>query len=513
MENGMDKIIIIDFGGQYNQLIARKVREMGVYSELLPYDTPFEVIQEKQPVGVIFTGGPNSVTDADAPTVDKRVFDMGIPIFGICYGLQLIAHLNGGTLKEGVKREYGKTAISYETKTPLFANLTQDSSCWMSHTYSVDVAPEGFNITASTENCKVAAFENVARQIYGVQFHPEVTQTTDGAAIIKNFVLNICKAVPAWNMNSLVEEKLSELRDKIGDKKALLALSGGVDSSVAGVLLQKAIGQNLTCVFVDTGLMRHEEGDQVEHLFKDIYGANFVRVNAQERFYGKLSGVTDPELKRRIIGEEFIRIFEEEAKKIGKVDFFVQGTIYSDVVESGTKTSATIKTHHNVGGLPDVIDFEEIVEPLRDLFKDEVRKLGIELGMPREVVYRQPFPGPGLAVRILGEVTGEKVKMLQRADHIFTSEMAKAGLDKVVWQYFAVLTNSQAVGAMGDERTYGHVVALRGVQSEDAMTATWSHIPYEVLEEVSIRIVNEVKGITRVVYDITSKPPGTIEWE
>ena len=511
MEN--QTIVVIDFGGQYNQLIARKVRELNVYSELVPYTISLEKIKEINPVGIIFTGGPNSVTEADAPSIDKGVFDLGVPILGICYGLQLIAHLQGGVIAEGVKREYGKTHITYKTDTTLFEEVTADNTCWMSHTYSVQTPPKGYEVTASTENCAVAAFENKSANVYGVQFHPEVTHTQQGGDIIKNFVYNVCGAKPTWSMGNLVEEKIQALREKIGDKKALLALSGGVDSSVAGVLLQKAIGHNLTCVFVDTGLMRYQEGDQVEKLFRDTYGTNFIRVDAKDRFLDKLKGVAEPENKRRIIGEEFIRIFEEEAKKIGHVDFFVQGTIYSDVVESGTGTSATIKTHHNVGGLPDVIDFEEIIEPLRDLFKDEVRRLGVEMGMPHHVVYRQPFPGPGLGVRILGEVTKEKVEKLQLADCIFTSELEKAGLDKTVWQYFAVMTNSLAVGAMGDERTYGNVVALRGVQSEDAMTATWSHIPYEVLEIVSNRIVNEVKGVTRIVYDITNKPPGTIEWE
>lgn len=507
----MDKILVIDFGGQYNQLIARKVRELGVYSEILPYDTPFDTIKNENATGIIFTGGPNSVADAKAPTVDKRMLELGVPILGICYGLQLIAHLSGGTLKEGTKREYGKTIISYNTSSSLFANMSRNNTCWMSHTYSVDSIPPGFEVTASTENCHVAAFENAKSSIYGVQFHPEVTHTSHGKEIIKNFVYGICGAEASWSMGSLVQEKILELKQKIGKKRVLLALSGGVDSSVAGVLLQKAIGPNLVCIFVDTGLMRHQEGDQVEKLFKDTYGANFIRVNAQDRFYDKLKGVDEPEHKRRIIGEEFIRIFEEEAKAIGKIDFFVQGTIYSDVIESGTKTAATIKTHHNVGGLPEVIDFEEIIEPLRNLFKDEVRSLGLEMGMPNEIVFRQPFPGPGLAVRVLGEVTREKVIMLQKADHIFTDEISKAGLD--LWQYFAVMTNSQAVGVMGDKRSYGHVVALRGVQSEDAMTATWAHIPYEILGVVANRIVNEVKGVSRVVYDITSKPPGTIEWE
>ena len=509
----MDKIIIIDFGGQYNQLIARRIRELNVYSIILPYFTPLEKILEHKPTGIIFTGGPNNVTEVNAPTIQTSIFEQNIPILGICYGCQLIAHLYGSAITQGNTREYGKTAISYG-KSKLFDNIDTTSTCWMSHTYFVENnLPQGFNVTATTNSCPTAAFENTEKNIYALQFHPEVIHTVQGTQILKNFVINICKAKQDWTMADFSKSQISYIKQKIGNGKALCALSGGVDSSVAAVLVNEAIGKNLTCIFVDTGLMRLNEGDEVENVFKKTYGANFIRVNATERFLNKLRGITDPEKKRKIIGEEFIRVFEEEAKKIGKVDYFIQGTIYPDIVESGTKTSATIKTHHNVGGLPDVIEFKEIIEPLKELFKDEVRQLGNSLNMPNHIVQRQPFPGPGLAVRCLGEITQEKLELVRKSDYILREELEKANLQSEVWQYFTVLPNVNTVGVMGDERTYGHLIAIRAVESTDAMTAQWAKLPYELLEVISLRIVNEVHGVNRVVYDITGKPPGTIEWE
>lgn len=505
-------VIVLDFGGQYNLLIARRVREHGVYAEVLPYTTDVETIRAKNPCGIIFTGGPNSVYEENAPVCSKELLESGIPILGICYGSQLIAYLMGGTVAAAPQREYGKTQVKLGDS-PLFTDMEDETVCWMSHTDYVCELPTGFTVTATTEHCPVAAFENREKNLYAVQFHPEVNHTPRGAEMLRRFLFDVCGCTGDWQMSSFTRETIAALREKIGDKKALCALSGGVDSSVAALLVHQAIGKNLTCIFVDHGLLRKDEGDTVERIFKDTFDLNLIRVNAKEQFLEKLSGVNDPETKRKIIGEEFIRVFEQEAEKIGSVDFLVQGTIYPDVVESGIGESAVIKSHHNVGGLPDYVDFKEIVEPLRSLFKDEVRKVGLELGIPEELVYRQPFPGPGLAVRIIGDITEEKLQILQDADAIFREEIASAGLDKDIHQYFAVLTSMRSVGVMGDGRTYDYTLALRGVQTSDFMTADWARIPYDVLEKTSNRIVNEVGHINRIVYDITSKPPATIEWE
>ncbi len=506
-------IIVLDFGGQYNQLIARRVRDENVYAEILPYNTSVERIREKQPIGIIFTGGPNSVYEEGAPVCSDEVFSLGIPILGICYGSQLISKLLGGNVARAPKGEYGQAQINYQTQSALFEGIPTQSVCWMSHMDYIDRAPEGFTVTASTNTCPVAAFEDEGRKIYGVQFHPEVQHTEHGQTMLKHFLYDICGAKGDWDMNDYAKKLIDEIREKVGDKKVLLALSGGVDSSVCAVLLHKAVGKNLTCVFVDTGLMRKFEPEEVEDIFCKQFDMNLVHVKAEERFLSKLAGVRDPERKRKIIGEEFIRVFEEEAKKIGKVNFLAQGTIYPDIVESGVGDAALIKSHHNVGGLPDHVDFDEIIEPLRELFKDEVRKLGEDLGLPHKMVWRQPFPGPGLAIRVIGEITKEKLDLLRDVDYIFRDEIAKADLDEKIWQYFAVLTDMRSVGVMGDERTYDYTVALRGVTSVDAMTADWARIPYDVLGAASSRIINEVGHINRIVYDITSKPPATIEWE
>lgn len=510
-----EMVIVLDFGGQYNQLIARRVRECNVYCEVHPYSLDLDAIKAMNPKGIIFTGGPNSVYKEDSPSCPKEIFEMGIPILGICYGSQLMAHVLGGKVATAPVSEYGKTEVDTDNRSVIFKGISSKTICWMSHTDYIEKEPEGFTITAHTPVCPVAAMECPKKNLYAVQFHPEVMHTQEGMKMLSNFVYKVCGCQGDWKMASFAETTIREIREKVGSGKVLCALSGGVDSSVAAVMLSKAIGKQLTCVFVDHGLLRKNEGDEVEAVFgpNGPYELNFIRVNAQERFYEKLSGAEEPEQKRKIIGEEFIRVFEEEAQKIGAVDYLVQGTIYPDVIESGLGKSAVIKSHHNVGGLPDYVDFKEIIEPLRLLFKDEVRKVGLELGIPEYLVYRQPFPGPGLGIRIIGEVTAEKVRIVQDADAIYREEVAKAGVDKTLGQYFAALTNMRSVGVMGDERTYDYAVALRAVSTSDFMTAEAAPLPWEVLNTVANRIVNEVKGVNRVLYDVTGKPPATIEFE
>ena len=510
MEN--QKVLILDFGGQYNQLIARRVRECNVYCEVHPYDMPLEEIRAYNPIGIIFTGGPSSVYEEGAPRLSREIFELGIPILGICYGVQVMAYTLGGTVEPGKIREYGRKPVKFDTRCAIFDGLPEEAEALMSHNDTIYELPEGFQSAGVTDSCPVAAMFDEARHLYGMQFHPEVTLTENGTAMIRNFLYKVCGAVGDWNMKNFAESTIEAIRRKVGDGKVLLALSGGVDSSVVAALISRAVGKQLTCIFVDHGLMRKNEGDEIEAVFGDGR-VNFIRINAEDRFLARLAGVTEPERKRKIIGEEFIRIFEEEGKKIGSVDYLAQGTIYPDVIESGSGNSAVIKSHHNVGGLPDYVDFKEIIEPLRLLFKDEVRALGAELGLPENIVWRQPFPGPGLGIRVLGELTKEKLDLLRDADSIFREELHLAGLDREINQYFAVLTNMRSVGVMGDGRTYDYTIALRGVVTSDFMTAEWARIPYEVLDKVSRRIVNEVKHVNRIVYDITSKPPATIEWE
>ena len=511
-----EKVLVVDFGGQYNQLVARRVRECNVYCEIVSYRVGLDAIRAQNPKGIIFTGGPNSVYVDGAPTIDPAIFDLGFLVLGLCYGFQLMTHLLGGHVCKAPEREYGKTLVHVDTKSKVFENVSPETICWMSHNDYAETAPTGFTISAYTDNCPVAAIELPEKNLYGFQFHPEVLHTPEGKTMLHNFVYNVCGCKGDWKMGSFVETSVKALREKIGDGKVLCALSGGVDSSVAAAMLSKAVGKQLTCVFVDHGLLRKNEMEEVCEVFgpNGQFELNFVCVNARQRFYDKLAGVSEPEKKRKIIGEEFIRVFEEEAKKIGAVDFLAQGTIYPDVVESGLGGESTvIKSHHNVGGLPDYVDFKEIVEPLRDLFKDETRQAGRELGLPEYLVSRQPFPGPGLAIRIIGEVTPDKVKMVQEADAIWREEIAKAGLDKSISQYYAALTNMRSVGVMGDERTYDYAVALRAVTTTDFMTAEAAEIPWGLLQTVTSRIVNEVQHVNRVLYDCTGKPPATIEFE
>ena len=509
------KILILDFGGQYNQLIARRVRESNVYCEVKPFGTSLEEIKAFDPIGIIFTGGPNSVYEAGSPHVDTGVYSLGLPILGICYGCQLLAHELGGRVtaaQDDSAREYGKTETYFDTSCKLFKNIPAESITWMSHGDYMAQVPQGFRLVAHSAACPTVGICDEERGFYGVQFHPEVNHTEYGREMLHNFLYEVCGAVGDWTMADYKRRAIEEIRAKVGDGKVLLALSGGVDSSVAAALLAEAVGSQLTCVFVDHGLMRKNEGDEVEAAFAK-WDINFIRVDAEERFLTALKGVVEPEAKRKIIGEEFIRVFEIEGKKIGSVDYLVQGTIYPDVIESGKGDAAVIKSHHNVGGLPDYVDFKEIIEPLRMLFKDEVRALGCELGLAETLVQRQPFPGPGLGIRVIGEVTKEKLDILREADYIFRDEIAKAGLQNTMSQYFAALTNMRSVGVMGDGRTYDYALALRSVSTSDFMTADWVRIPYEVLDKVSVRIVNEVRGINRILYDVTSKPPATIEWE
>ena len=508
-----EAVLVLDFGGQYNQLIARRVREHNVFCEVLPYTVSIDRIREGGYKGIIFTGGPSSVSAAGSPRCDQAVFELGVPILGICYGAQLMSVMLGGQVQRPEKREYGKTDVCVNSASKLFHDVSSETTCWMSHTDHIHEMPKGFSRTAWTDTCPIAGMENTTQNYYAVQFHPEVMHTPEGSKMLRNFLYEICEVSGDWVMSTFVEDSIKKLREKIGDRKVLCALSGGVDSSVAAVMIHKAVGKQLTCIFVDHGLLRKDEGDTVERVFKQQFDMNLIRVNAQKRFLDRLAGITESEQKRKIIGEEFIRVFEEEAKKIGTVDYLVQGTIYPDVIESGVGDAAVIKSHHNVGGLPDDVDFKGIIEPLRDLFKDEVRKAGLELGIPGDLVWRQPFPGPGLAIRVIGDITEEKLFILREADAIFREEVKKNGLGRDIHQYFAVLTGIRSVGVMGDERTYDYTIALRGVTTTDFMTAEWARIPYDVLDIVSRRIVNEVRNVNRIVYDITSKPPATIEWE
>lgn len=508
----MDLVLVLDFGGQYNQLIARRIRECQVYSEMIPYYTPLKEILARKPKGIVFSGGPASVYGSKAPRVDPAIYQCGVPILGICYGMQLMAYDLGGRVEEAAGKEYGKTILEVAGSDPLFRGLPSTMQVWMSHGDYISAPPPGFQVTARSAYTPVAAMSDPDRQLYGVQFHPEVKHTPLGQEILRRFLFDVCGAKADWTVSSFIDDQVKVIRERVGDKRAICALSGGVDSAVAAALVHKAIGDRLVCVFVNHGLLRRGEAEQVQETFSRVLDVNLIYVDASERFLNRLQGVIDPEDKRKIIGEEFIRVFEEEARKLGKVDFLVQGTLYPDVIESGTDTAAVIKSHHNVGGLPEKMELE-LIEPLRLLFKDEVRQVGQKLGLPEEIVWRQPFPGPGLAIRILGEVTKEKLEILRQADAIVVEEIRRAGLYREIWQSFAVLPSFKTVGVMGDERTYAYTIVVRAVTSDDAMTADWARLPYDLLERISSRIVNEVRHVNRIVYDITSKPPATIEWE
>lgn len=512
MNKPNEMIVVLDFGGQYNQLIARRIRDLGVYSELLPYNTPVERLREIAPKGIVFSGGPSSVYAEAAPHIDPAVYDIGVPIFGICYGMQLMAHQLGGKVERAAKREYGKADVDFAEHSALTRGLDSKQTVWMSHGDHVTQLPDGFVVDASTEHAPIAGFANPDRKMYGVQFHPEVRHSVHGNEMIRNFLYDICGCEGNWSMETFIEDAVRDIRSQVGDGKVLCALSGGVDSSVVAMLIHKAIGDQLTCMFIDHGLLRKGEAESVMETFVGKFDMKVVKIDARERFLSKLAGVDDPEQKRKIIGNEFIYVFDEESAKFDDFTYLAQGTLYTDIVESGTATAQTIKSHHNVGGLPEDMKFK-LIEPLKTLFKDEVRKVGEELGLPREIVWRQPFPGPGLAIRVLGEVTEEKLQIVRDSDYILREEIAKAGLDREIWQYFTALPNMRSVGVMGDARTYSYTVGIRAVTSIDGMTADWARIPWDVLEKISVRIVNEVENVNRVVYDITSKPPATIEWE
>ncbi|PSL47003.1 GMP synthase (glutamine-hydrolysing) [Salsuginibacillus halophilus] len=512
MENVNETIVVLDFGGQYNQLIARRVRDLGVYSELYPNTVSAEKLKEIQPKGIIFSGGPNSAYVEGAPSCDPEIFELGIPILGICYGMQLLAHQYGGKVEAAEQREYGKALISVENESALYEGMPHEQSVWMSHGDKIIEPPEGFQVDATNPNCPVAGMSDAARGLYGVQFHPEVQHTDHGDTFLKNFAFNVCGCDGEWTMENFIDIEVANIREMVGDRNVLCALSGGVDSSVAAALVHRAIGDQLTCMFIDHGLLRKGEADSVMETFGEDFNMNLIKIDAKDRFLNKLDGVSDPEEKRKIIGNEFIYLFEEEAQKLTNMDFLAQGTLYTDIIESGTDTAQTIKSHHNVGGLPEDMHFK-LIEPLNTLFKDEVRKLGTELGVPDEIVWRQPFPGPGLGIRVLGEITDEKLEIVRESDWILRDEIHKAGLDREIWQYFTALPDMRSVGVMGDARTYDYTVGIRAVTSVDGMTSDWARIPYDVLEKISTRIVNEVKHVNRVVYDVTSKPPSTIEWE
>lgn len=512
MEKPQEQVVVIDFGGQYNQLITRRIRDLGVYSELVPYTISSEELEKLSPKGIIFSGGPNSVYEEDAPICDPKIFDLGIPILGICYGMQLIAKHFGASVSRAAKKEYGKTILKVESPVDLFRDFSSEDVVWMSHTDVVTTPPTGFAVDAKTDSAPVAAMSLSDKRIYAVQFHPEVQHTIHGNQLIRRFLYDVCGCEGSWSMETFIEDQVQQIRDRVGNQKVLCALSGGVDSSVAAVLIHRAIGDQLTCMFVDHGLLRKGEAENVVKTFSDHLQMNLVKIDARERFLSKLSGVTDPEQKRKIIGNEFIYVFEEESAKLGEHKFLGQGTLYTDVIESGTQTAQTIKSHHNVGGLPEEMKME-LIEPLNSLFKDEVRKVGEELGLPKEIVWRQPFPGPGLGIRVIGEVTEEKLQIVRDSDAILREEIANAGLEQEIWQYFTTLPDFRSVGVMGDARTYAYTVGIRAVTSIDGMTADWAKIPYDVLDKISSRIVNEVENVNRVVYDITSKPPSTIEWE